>query len=93
MAGRSRRETQHMRLLVRASTEFEADAILDRLADAGVQAVSKGGAYAWGAKDIYVEEGELETAREALANARSFSDDELAEQSEQAFREATEGTR
>jgi Putative prokaryotic signal transducing protein len=80
-----------MRFLVRASTEFEADAILDRLADAGVQAVPKGGAFAWAAKDIYVEAGDLETARQVLANAGSVSDEELAEQSEQAFREATEG--
>ena len=77
-----------------AQTEPEAQMICARLAGAGIAAVSKRGAGAdlpqlglGGNRDIYVEPGLAARARDVLAVAE-FSDEELAELSERAGRDA-----
>ena len=74
------------RHLTSAGTEFEADIILERLSEAGIQAVQQGplaprGGYP-SARDIYVDERDLERAHAALKAAEGFSEEELAELSE-----------
>jgi hypothetical protein len=69
--------------------------ICARLSDAGIPAMYKrsigadlpqfGGG---GARDVYVEERDLERARELLAT-QDFSDEELAQLSEQSFEDIT----
>jgi flagellar biosynthesis/type III secretory pathway M-ring protein FliF/YscJ len=79
-----------------ARTEPEAELIVQRLAQAGISAVSQLSSGnpefgASGGRTIYVEEDDVERARAALADAeQGFSDEELAELSEQAAREARE---
>jgi hypothetical protein len=85
-----------LRPVAGARTEPEAELIVQRLAEAGVSAVShlSSGNPEFGAsggRTIYVEEDEVERARAALADAEAgFTDEELAELSEQAAREARE---
>ena len=72
--------------LTTASSEFEAEIILERLSEAGVQAVQQGPlaprvGYP-GGRDIYVEEQDLDRARAALKAAEGFSEEELTELSE-----------
>ena len=74
-----------------AHNEPEADMICARLADAGIQAVSKRSVDipqfgSGGAREIYVEDHLATAAREALATPE-FTDEELAELSDQAGRQ------
>jgi hypothetical protein len=80
-----------------AQTEPEAEMICARLADAGVPATTRrtGGADvpglgSSGSRDIYVDEALAARASEVLA-VPEFSDEELAELSEQAGRDAAPG--
>jgi hypothetical protein len=79
-----------------AQSEPEAQIICARLADAGITAVAKRNIGAdnpefgvGGSREIYVEDRLAASAREVLA-VPEFSEEELAELSEQAGREATE---
>jgi hypothetical protein len=69
------------RYLTTASNEFEADIILSRLSEAGLSAWQQGELGSrpgyTGARDIYVDEVDLESAREALKDAQDVDDDEL----------------
>jgi hypothetical protein len=71
------------RYLTTVGSGFEAEIVLGRLADAGIQAVQQGTlvlgkpAGAAGAQDIYVEDEDFDRAREALRSAESVSEDEL----------------
>ena len=68
------------------SGEFEADIVRERLAEAGIQVLIQGEgnprAIASGARDICVEDDELERAREVLKAAEGVSEAELAALSE-----------
>jgi hypothetical protein len=83
-----------LRPVAGAQNEPQAELIVQRLAAAGISAVShlSSGNPEFGAsggRRIYVEETDIERAREALADAEpAFTDDELAELSEQAARDA-----
>jgi hypothetical protein len=85
-----------LRPVAGARNEPEAELIVQRLAQAGISAVSQLSSGnpefgSSGGRTIYVEEDDLARAREALADTEQpFSDEELAELSEQAAREAQE---
>jgi hypothetical protein len=80
-----------------AMNEPQADLIVQQLAQAGISAVSQLSSGnpefgASGGRTIYVEEADAERAREVLADpGAEFSDEELAELSEEAAREARAG--
>jgi len=74
------------RYLTTGSNELEADIIVGRLSEAGIHAWQQGilggrPGYA-GARDIYVEESDLEAAQEALRVARDVDEQELISLSE-----------
>jgi len=74
------------RYLTTGSNEIEADIIVGRLSEAGIVAWQQGAlggrpGYA-GARDVYVEEVDLEAAREALKAAQDVDEDELISLSE-----------
>jgi hypothetical protein len=85
-----------LRPVAGARNEPEAELIVQRLAAAGVSAVShlSSGNPEFGSsggRTIYVEEADVERARAALADEEpAFTDEELAELSERAAREAAE---
>jgi hypothetical protein len=60
--------------LTTATSEFEAEIIRERLAQAGIAVLIEGGgnaqAFQGGRHDIYVEDDALERAREALREAQ-----------------------
>lgn len=69
------------RLLTTASSDFEAEIIRDRLAEAGVDLLIQGEgnprAVAGGPRDIFVEDDDLQRAQEALQEAQNVDDEEL----------------
>jgi hypothetical protein len=76
------------RYLTSVSNAFEAEMVLGRLADAGIHAAQQGtlvlgqpGGTA-GAQDIYVEDEDIDRAREALRVAESVTEDELVQAEE-----------
>lgn len=85
-----------LRPVAGARNEPEAELIVQRLAATGISAVSQLSSGnpefgSSGGRTIYVEEAEVERARAALADAEpEFTDEELAELSERAGREAQE---
>jgi len=85
-----------LRPVAGAANQPQADLIVNRLAQAGITAISQISSGnpefgAAGGRTIYVEERDAERARAVLAEAEApFSDEELAELSEQAAREARE---
>ncbi len=85
-----------LRSVAGTTSEPEAELILARLTAAGISAIvrrSTGDVElgAGGGRTIFVEEEDVERARAALADAEpAFTDEELAELSEQAGREARE---
>lgn len=85
-----------LRPVAGAQNEPQAELIVQRLAEAGISAVShlSSGNPEFGSsggRTIYVEEADVERARAALADAEpEFTDEELGELSEQAGREARE---
>jgi DNA-binding IclR family transcriptional regulator len=85
-----------LRPVAGAQNEPQAELIVQRLAAAGISAVSQLSSGnpefgSSGGRTIYVEEADLERARAALADEEpAFTDDELAELSEQAARDARE---
>jgi hypothetical protein len=82
-----------LRVVASAANEAEAEMIAGRLAGIGIAAVSQRaiGGPEWGgsgARNVYVEEQDLERARELLAaDEPPFSDEELGRLSEEAGRE------
>lgn len=80
-------------LLTSTASEFEAEVIMGRLQEAGIEATVKGsglnvrGAYSMGGCAVWVEEADLERARAALNDAQDVDEDELAALAEQAGRE------
>ncbi len=85
-----------LRPVAGAQNEPQAELIVQRLAAAGVSAVShlSSGNPEFGSsggRTIYVEEKDVERARAALADEQpEFTDEELSELSERAGREARE---
>ena len=80
------------RLLTSTPGPFEADVIVGRLGDAGIAALIKAPIQSRmgdvvGGRDVYVEEDQLDRARQVLAEAQGVSDDELARLSEDAGRD------
>jgi len=77
--------------LVTASNEFEAEIIRERLAEAGIIAVVERNigprAYAGGHRDVFVEEDDLERAREVLKAVEDVDEDELTRLSEESSAE------
>jgi hypothetical protein len=69
------------RFLLTASGEFEADIIRERLAEAGISVLIEGQgnprAITAGVRDIYVDDTQLEHAREVLAAAQNVDEDQL----------------
>lgn len=76
-----------------ASSEFEASAIRGRLSEAGIQALEQGplddsGVVFAHSRDIYVDDRDLERAKTTLRASEGLDEDELARQSEEAYRKA-----
>jgi hypothetical protein len=72
-----------------ASNGIEADLIIQRLAEAGIEAVSQRsiGGPEWGvsgAQYVYVEAWQLQRARELLSSSEEIGEEELARLSEEA---------
>jgi hypothetical protein len=79
--------------LTTGSNEIEADIIMSRLSEAGIHAWQQGAlggrpGYA-GPRDIYVEEADLEAARDALRAAQDVDENELIALSEGRTQETT----
>jgi hypothetical protein len=80
-----------------ATNEPQADLIIQQLAEAGISAVSQLSSGnpefgASGGRTVYVEDEDVERAREVLANPDPpFSDEELGRLSEEAAAEAEDG--
>jgi hypothetical protein len=82
-----------LKVVTTVNGEPAADLLCTRLSEAGIAAIyqrSIGGPEwgASGAQDIFVEEVDLDRAREALS-AEGLDDDQLGELSDQAYRDAT----
>jgi hypothetical protein len=82
-----------LRIVTTVSNEAEAEMVGERLSEAGIRHMTRsaGGGIRLGAaaaRDVYVEEQDLDRAREALAVDEGFSDEELARLSDAAGREA-----
>ena len=97
MAEKDPQQTHALEIVTTAGNGAEADLILQRLAEAGIPAISQRsiGGPEWGASGaqyIYVEASHLERAREVLNATGELSDKELAELSEQGLQGATEPT-
>lgn len=73
---------------MRAPNEFVAGAVCQQLIEGGVQPLSVGASAKpgtlSGGRDIYVEDADLERARQILKEAEGVSDEQLAELSEAA---------
>jgi hypothetical protein len=84
-----------IKILTSVSTTAEADIIVALLQEAGIHVIPQRatGGPEWGfsgARDVWVEESDLERAREVLkADEGAFSDEELTRLSEEAGREAS----
>jgi hypothetical protein len=78
-----------LKLVTSVGSEPEAELIAARLSEAGIQAISRRsiGGPEWGvsgARDVYVEEHDLDRAREVLRAGEGVSEDQLAELSDAA---------
>jgi hypothetical protein len=85
-----------MRLLTTAMSRMQADEIVSRLGVDGIHALVQGswqerGQFAGDTHDIYVEEGDLARARDAIAGGEPIDEAELTRLSEQSYREAMDG--
>jgi hypothetical protein len=88
-------EGRKLRVAATATNAVEADLICQRLAEAGISAISQRsiGGPEWGVSGgqyVYVEAAHLDRARDVLKASGDLSDEELAELSEQGFQETTE---
>jgi hypothetical protein len=78
-----------LKILTSVSSEPEASLVTARLAEAGIQAIARRsiGGPEWGvsgARDLYVEEQDLDRARELLRADEGVSEDRLADLSDAA---------
>jgi hypothetical protein len=86
--------TEALKAVTAVTSEAEAQVVLDLLSGAGIQAILQRtiGSVEWGssgARDVLVDEADLDRAREVLAsNQGAVSDEELARLSEEAGRES-----
>jgi hypothetical protein len=84
--------SEALKAVTAVTNEAEAQVVLDLLAGAGIQAILQRtiGSVEWGssgARDVLVDEADLERAREVLAaNEGVVSDEELAQLSDEAAR-------
>jgi Putative prokaryotic signal transducing protein len=79
-------------LLTSVASNFEAEMVVGRLADAGITAEIRGpimvrSGDVQGGRDLWVEERDLERARAALKDSEGIDEAELARLSEAAGRE------
>jgi hypothetical protein len=78
-----------LKVITSVSSEPEAALVTARLSEAGIQAISQRsiGGPEWGvsgARDVYVEEHDLDRAREVLRADEGVSEDQLADLSDAA---------
>jgi len=79
-----------LKILTSVASEPEAELVVERLSAAGISAIAQRtiGGPQWGfsgARDVFVDEQDLERAHEVLASEEgSFSDEELGRLSEEA---------
>jgi hypothetical protein len=84
--------TDALKIVTSVASEPEAELVIERLQAAGIGAIAQRtiGGPQWGfsgARDVFVEEEDLERAHEVLsADEGSFSDEELGRLSEEAVR-------
>jgi uncharacterized protein YaaQ len=81
--------SEDLKIVTTVSNEAEAGMVGERLSEAGIRftvRLASGGIRlgAAAARDMYVEEQDLDRAREALEADESFSDEELARLSDEA---------
>jgi putative signal transducing protein len=81
--------SDELRILTTVGNEAEAEMVAERLSEAGIRHMSRmaGGGIRLGAaaaRDVYVEERDLDRAREVLKVDEGFSDEELARLSDEA---------
>jgi len=86
-----------LKILTTVGNEAEAEMVAERLSEAGIRHMSRtaGGGIRLGAaaaRDVYVEERDLDRARDALKADEGFSDEELARLSDEAGRAAPDET-
>jgi uncharacterized protein YaaQ len=86
---------EDLKIVTTVSNEAEAEMVAERLSEADIRftvRLASGGIRlgAAAARDVYVEEQDLDRAREMLAVDEGFSDEELARLSDEAGREADE---
>ena len=86
-----------LRILTTVSNEAEAEMVAERLSEAGIRHMARmaGGGIRLGAaaaRDVYVEERDLDRAREVLKVDEGFSDEELARLSDEAGEAALDET-
>jgi hypothetical protein len=84
-----------LKIITSVASEPEAELVIERLQAAGISAIAQRtiGGPSWGfsgARDVFVDEQDLERAREVLsADEGSFSDEELGRLSEEAVQHET----
>jgi uncharacterized protein with PIN domain len=89
--------SEDLKIVTTVSNEAEAEMVAERLSEAGIRHMSRtasGGIRlgAAAARDVYVEERDLDRAREVLKVDEGFSDDELARLSDEAGEAAQDDT-
>jgi hypothetical protein len=88
--------SDELKIVTTAANDAEAQMICERLAQDGIHALTQRtmGGPEWGlsgARDVFVDEHDLERARQLIdSGEESFSDEELAKLSEEAGRKAPE---
>jgi uncharacterized protein YaaQ len=89
--------SDQLKLVTSVSNEAEAEMVADRLTEAGIRftvRLASGGIRmgAAAARDLYVDEQDLDRARETLETDEGFSDEELARLSDEAGKVARDKT-
>ena len=89
--------SEELKIVTTVSNEAEAEMVAERLSEAGIRHMSRtasGGIRlgAAAARDVYVEEQDLERAREVLEADAGFSEEELARLSDEAGEAALDDT-
>jgi hypothetical protein len=88
--------SDELKVVTTAANDAEAQMVCERLAQEGIHALTQRtmGGPEWGlsgARDVFVDEHDLERARQLIdSGEESFSDEELAKLSEEAGRKAPE---
>lgn len=89
--------SNRLKLVTSVSTEAEAEMVAERLSEAGIRftvRLASGGVRmgAAAARDLYVDEQDLDRARQMLEVDEGFSDEELARLSDEAGKAARDAT-